>query len=756
MKIPYYIIISFCFLSSTLTAQTYLFEDFNLGIPANWDIEYIGESTTNWTHNDGGALIGAYKFPPNAKEGNYNAFFRKEGNKGQKTRLITPLMDFTGGEKPMLKFWHAQAEWGVGTGDHENLRIFIKSANYDDWIQWEEYIDPVPSWTERNLFVPDSLISDSVYFAFEGETNFGAGLCIDSLVVYETGIIPYQLQESEYYQANTRFLTAGSDNNPLIYVNLKTYGNVGSLEMNRIAFDASSINSANIKINGAHLFHTTRPYFNTDTVIATDDLSGDSIVFNNLEYTLDFGDNYFWLALDIADDAIYGQSIDASFKSSGIDVSLDTTGLSDYSSVWISNDTVYYVIESDTLNGFINFDLPHSDISPDGDRKIKNTVFFDDFETDTNWTLNGDFEIAPPQGRGASDALGSPDPESAYDGDNILGTDLTGQGAKDGDYENNAAMYYAQLDFQDGFYFNDLYLSYNLWINKQSVDEGYIELSVDSGATWEKVRNYANYNRDYWEYDTVYLGNYNADQQKNIGVRFVMGPTSSVQAYSGWNVDNFAIAGNFIDKDVGITQIVEPYDECGHTTNDSIKVWLRNYAGIPVVDTTPIPIYYSLDDGDTKFYDTVYVNLGLVDSTLVTLNITANLIQPDIYNLMVATDLEGDEGPDNDDYSKAIYSFPTYTPGYTENFESNEGVFKNYGRNDKWQYGSFTGQMSPPPTGVKGWATGHGSNYNANDSSYLETGCYDFTGGGRHLVAFSFWMQTVTGEDGLNLQFSLD
>ncbi|NBC82774.1 MAG: T9SS type A sorting domain-containing protein, partial [Bacteroidetes bacterium] len=41
-------------------------------------------------------------------------------------------------------------------------------------------------------------------------------------------------------------------------------------------------------------------------------------------------------------------------------------------------------------------------------------------------------------------------------------------------------------------------------------------------------------------------------------------------------------------------------------------------------------------------------------------------------------------------------------------------------------------------------------------SSYLETGCYDFTGGGRHLVAFSFWMQTVTGEDGLNLQFSLD
>ncbi len=56
------------------------------------------------------------------------------------------------------------------------------------------------------------------------------------------------------------------------------------------------------------------------------------------------------------------------------------------------------------------------------------------FENGTNgWTLGGEFEIGPPQGKGGSS--GQPDPSSAYNNGGVLGDDLTGRGAHPGDYE---------------------------------------------------------------------------------------------------------------------------------------------------------------------------------------------------------------------------------------------------------------------------------------------------------------------------------
>ncbi len=52
------------------------------------------------------------------------------------------------------------------------------------------------------------------------------------------------------------------------------------------------------------------------------------------------------------------------------------------------------------------------------------------------WALSGEFEIAPPAGRGGSS--GQPDPASAYNDQKVLGDDLTGRGAFPGDYEPSA------------------------------------------------------------------------------------------------------------------------------------------------------------------------------------------------------------------------------------------------------------------------------------------------------------------------------
>src|SRR6056297_2919769 len=65
----------------------------------------------------------------------------------------------------------------------------------------------------------------------------------------------------------------------------------------------------------------------------------------------------------------------------------------------------------------------------------QSTIFADGFETDKGWSLTGEFERGAPLGLGGD--FGEPDPTSAYNGNSVLGTDLSGIGSYSGDYETN-------------------------------------------------------------------------------------------------------------------------------------------------------------------------------------------------------------------------------------------------------------------------------------------------------------------------------
>jgi hypothetical protein len=67
--------------------------------------------------------------------------------------------------------------------------------------------------------------------------------------------------------------------------------------------------------------------------------------------------------------------------------------------------------------------------------EIGGLVFHDNFETDQGWILNGEWERGTPQGQGSA----SGDPELAYSGSGVLGTDLSGSGGFPGDYEPDVA-----------------------------------------------------------------------------------------------------------------------------------------------------------------------------------------------------------------------------------------------------------------------------------------------------------------------------
>ena len=106
---------------------------------------------------------------------------------------------------------------------------------------------------------------------------------------------------------------------------------------------------------------------------------------------------------------------------------------------------------------------------------------------DSNWTLSGEFEYGSPQGLGGSQ--GNPDPDHAYSGTNIIGTDLTGLGDYAGDYEKNLATdeYTAVSDTFDFTYYNDLSLRYMRYLNIGINDEASIDVSPDGGKTWKEA-----------------------------------------------------------------------------------------------------------------------------------------------------------------------------------------------------------------------------------------------------------------------------
>ena len=63
--------------------------------------------------------------------------------------------------------------------------------------------------------------------------------------------------------------------------------------------------------------------------------------------------------------------------------------------------------------------------------RIGGLIFHDNFETDSGWTLEGEWERGRPGALGSS----SKDPLAAYSGTGVLGTDLSGSGTYAGDYE---------------------------------------------------------------------------------------------------------------------------------------------------------------------------------------------------------------------------------------------------------------------------------------------------------------------------------
>jgi hypothetical protein len=722
-------IINFIWVSNGF-GQTILFsEDFeSVEMPLDWKQEFV-KGSISWRYENGGYTltpsIPNSRKPIAAHGGVYNALFQFQSSNNEATKLVTKRIEaLEFAVKPELHFYHAQFDWKHGLDYYNDyLRVYYKNSASSSWQLLNEYTEATTDWVERIIVLPDDDLSADYYLAFEGETKWGWGTCVDDIQIIETGILQKYLDDISVEQASDVSVGSGTSNNPILKLKLKVMGNSGSFPLNSLILNSLNSSDGDIEPGGVKLYLTQDAEFNAGNQIGTGvSFNSGQAVFSNLNYDLPTGYSYVWITYDVKSAAGHRNLLDAKITAGSINI----------------NGNTYFNEEK----------------SPEGTRLILQTLHSDDFESALNWDLSGEFEYGSPQGLGGSQ--GNPDPDAAYDGTKIIGTDLTGLGDYAGDYEKNLTLdaYSAISDTFDFTYYNDLSIRYMRHLNIGVNDEAFVDISTDDGNTWKEAWSNSSMILDNeWKLHEIDITEQAARESKVL-VRFSIGTTNDYWQLSGWNIDNFSITGNYVSKDVGVSRVVSPVKGCGHTANDTVTVIIKNFGALDSYGV--IPLQYSFDGNTTVYYDTVYQIIPFGDSIQYTFKKKVDLSVADIYSLIVTTSMSDDDDPSNDGIEELFYVQPTIDYDYTETFESKGGLWMPYTENSSsWEWGA-PGFGIDPPSGDKLWMTKLLANYPDNDSSLIESVCYKNGNNERKVLQLKYWIESESSKDGASLQFSTD
>lgn len=168
-----------------------------------------------------------------------------------------------------------------------------------------------------------------------------------------------------------------------------------------------------------------------------------------------------------------------------------------------------------------------------------NTIYLAAMDTDPNWIYQGDWEWGTPTGSGGE--YGNPDPISGNTGVRVVGYNLSG------DYTNNiGSTQWATTPAIDCNGLTNVMLSFYRWLNVEqpAYDHAYIQVSND-GTNWSTIwENSEEITDSRWTPQTFDISVI-ADNQPTVYVRWGMGPTDSSWRFSGWNIDDVLLTGDY-------------------------------------------------------------------------------------------------------------------------------------------------------------------------------------------------------------------
>lgn len=681
-----------------------------------------------WTFQTGGY---DHFNPDTAYAGNINAFhFWSDFNPDTRTLVSVPI-DLSDSKKPQLSFGHAMFQSVFGT---DKLVLLFKAGSSAPWEAVATYTSPVNQWTLRTFNIKDigtKYLCKDFQLAFQSTAQGGHGVCIDDVIIEEKDVIIRYVKTLTVRNVVQDPIPSGVTDLPVMRIGIQVVGNTDPIVLDSITIKSLSSHDSLFAANGFELVATKDSIYRPTTKTGTSlkigsavSISSGKITFNNLNYSLSTGYNAIWLVTDVKRTAPHKSIADFKVEASAIKI----------------NTSKY----------------PAAEISPAGYNTIEQSVFFDNFEGANTWTLQSDFEIAVPKGLIAHITA---DPDFAYSGTKALGTDLV----TDGKYRLNisaASAYYATAPAINLQYYADVKLSFKKWIAFEGNDHGVIEVTTDNGTTWQRIwtskTDALTPDIDWVNYCLTDAFNAIAAHQPSVRIRFGIIYSDNNFAYAGFNIDNFAVTGNYLTNDVGITSLIRPLDDCNNPGMDKVEITVKNYADRATAST--IPVFFSIDGSDAhKVYDTLVGPIPKDGTVTFLFTRAANFPGPGQYSsFKVKLEAPGDQDAKNDALIEDIFVQRSISLPDLERFETGSGYWKKYSisSDPTWMCKIPDGSIPPLPGSPNAWILSPYGNYITGDTTFIESSCYDLAQSGRSIFEMKLWMDSEAGKDGALIEYS--
>ena len=155
-----------------------------------WQNEFVisGFLPLKWRYilqTDPNSIINAY-------EGVTYAIFQKDVKDGNTTKLVSVPLDLSGVSAPKLSFWYVN----MFNADPEvqsinTLKVYYKTSANGNWTQLgTAFTSDVTNWTNVEFDLPNP--SSEYYIAFEGMNDWGLGIGVDAVEVYDDYTCPFE------------------------------------------------------------------------------------------------------------------------------------------------------------------------------------------------------------------------------------------------------------------------------------------------------------------------------------------------------------------------------------------------------------------------------------------------------------------------------------------------------------------------------------------------------------------------------------
>lgn len=678
--------------------------------PSTWKSKKI-VGTKDWKVQRGG---GAYfetpelRHPLNAHSGGYNITFQVEGV-GPSARLESPPIDLRFTDRPVLSFWLAQDE----RNNTDELKVYYRINSTSSWQELAIYINTLSDWTYKEIVLPEEAKVQYFQLGFVAKSNDGWGVCLDDIKVDERSFINRTVSSVTTYQIKD-ILPTNTTVNPIVFTEIVVMGNTNNIYFTNATYNYTGTNISDV--TNFKLFYSRDSVFtNSNPLPFTANKTGNTIQFSGAgQQELSTGLNYIWICADISPSAPHGNIVDLSLPINGLTVS--------------------------------SIQFPSVAQNPTGNCKIEESIVVYDFESPGGWTLTNTWAF------GTKTVTNQYDPPLAYAGSKVLSTNLLGN------YPPNlteADAYRATTLPVNAKYYQNIKIKYKKWLSVETTDIARVWFSSDNGVNWLALyENGSTILDNSWksvQHDLLSIAN----RKENIMVRFSIDESDGSTEYGGWNIDNFAITGDFIANDVGVNGITAPISHCG-MGNEPVTVTIKNYGGATI--NTPFEVGFSIDNGITYTKQLINPTIAVDGEYIHTFTATANLATPGLKQLKFKTFLTGDEDTKNDLYSTTLQVYPTNNYNYANSFETSNGYWYPSGTNSSWAWGIVAkATINKASDGTKVWTTGGlKSVYNNSELSYLESPCFDFTNAEYPVFSFDYFINSENEKDGLRLEYKIE